>query len=131
MARFLRKARVVIGITVACIAAGATAGILCALVLAPLLGGPGGLSYTRIFGVAAAVGATCGLALGPAAMFGFLRRVPLGRLFSEIIIGTTLGGLLGIPFGSLPVAVIGFAAAVGHLAYRFRAKAEPPQVLSD
>ena len=131
MPRFFRLARVVVGITVACAAAGATAGILCGVAVAALLGGPNGVSYTRIFGTAAAIGAACGLILGPPAMFGFLRRVPLDRLFGEIIIGTTVGGLLGIPFGSLPLAVIGFAIAVGHLAYRFRAKTEPRQVRRD
>lgn len=71
------------------------------------------------------------MVLGPAVIFGFLRRVPLGRLFGEIVVGTTLGGLLGIPFGALPLAVVGFAIAVAHLAWRFRTTIEPGRVLED
>ena len=136
----MRIVTVGLGVTLACVVAGAVAGMLCLAVLGLLDAGLRGFSEVslEVFGYAALVGGFCGLLVGPAAAFGFLRRVPLGRLFLETTLGASLGGVLGatlnfdnpvLLFG-LPVA--GFAAAVAHLAWRYRASRAPAdQVVAD
>jgi hypothetical protein len=130
--RAIRILTVGLGVTLACIVAGAVAGMLCLAVVGLIDSGPRAFSDVgmEVFGYAALVGGLCGLLVGPAAAFGFLRRVPLGRLFAETTLGATLGGLLGfvlnvndVLFFGLPVA--GFAVAVAHLAWRYRATHEP------
>lgn len=72
------------------------------------------------------------LLFGLAAAFGFLRRVPLGRLFAETALGAALGGLIGFAFvhdviPDLLIASVGFALAVAQLAWRYRRKGEADQ----
>lgn len=130
MHRSVRIARVVVGVTAGCIAAGAAAGLLCAVGLAIVLDGPPGVfSDANLYPAAALIGGVCGLILGPAAAFGFLRRVPLGRLFAETAIGAGLAGLIGFPMTrdlliDLLVAGVGFAVAVAQLAWRYRDRSQ-------
>ena len=136
----MRIVTVGLGVTLACVVAGAVAGVLCLAVLGLLDEGLSGFSEVsmEVFAYAALVGGFCGLLVGPAADFGFLRRVPLGRLFPETTLGATLGGVLGatlnfdnpVLFFGMPVA--GFAVAVAHLAWRYRASRAPAdQVVAD
>lgn len=85
-----------------------------------LTSGPGAaLSAWDGYAVAAIVGGVFGAALAPLAGWLLLRRVPLGRAFSGLTVGTALGGatgwLLMFPGGAimLPLggAATGFAAA--------------------
>ncbi|HKT09323.1 MAG TPA: hypothetical protein VJR24_15595 [Gemmatimonadaceae bacterium] len=130
MSRSFRLARVILGVTAACVAAGAAAGILCAVGIAVIIDGPRGLLNGAVFDagfymVAAIIGGLCGLILGPGAAFGFLRRVPLGRLFAETAVCAGIGGLIGFAFRinlllDLALAACAFGGAVAHLAWRYR-----------
>jgi len=131
MRRVLRIATVGLGVTLACVVAGALAGTLCVAITMLIGAGPRAVfSDVGFYGVAGLIGGICGLVVGPLAAFGFLRRVPLGRLFAETALGAMLGGLVGLPLmrdfaAILAVAVAGFAVAVGHLAWRYRAPRAP------
>jgi len=136
----MRIVTVGLGVTLACVVAGAVAGMLCLAVLSLIDEGLRGFAEVsmEVFSWAALVGGFCGLLVGPAAAFGFLRRVPLGRLFLETTLGATLGGVLGaalnfdnpVLFFGMPVA--GFAVAVAHLAWHYRASRAPAdQVVAD
>ena len=75
--------------------------------------------------VAGAVGGALGAVLLPLAGFTLLRRVPLGKVLLETILGTALGGAIGgvmSPFGAgwFTGALAGFALSVGHLWWRSR-----------
>jgi hypothetical protein len=128
--RIARIATVGVGVTLGCIGAGAAAGVLCVGILGLLSEGPRGLVVgVELYEFAAIIGGICGLLVGPLVAFGFLRRVPLGRLFLETALGATLGGLLGLALNMafpalLWVAVGGFGVAVAHLAWRYRATGE-------
>jgi len=127
MPQLLRIARVVLGVTAACTLAGAAASVPVTAVF--VLAGNGGLDYLGVFAVGATFGAVCGLLLGPAIAFGFLRGVPLGRLFAETAAGAGLGGAIAALSSdgraTLWGAGIGLAAAVAHLFLRFRKRRTP------
>jgi len=127
MPQLFRIARVVLGVTAACTVAGAVASVPVTAVF--VLAGNGGLDYLGVFAVGATFGAVCGLLLGPAIAFGFLRGVPLGRLFAETAAGAGLGGAIAALSsdgrGTLWGAGIGLAAAVAHLFFRFRKTRTP------
>ncbi|HEX6807941.1 MAG TPA: hypothetical protein VF118_08150 [Gemmatimonadaceae bacterium] len=130
MSRSFRLAQVVLGITAACVAAGAAAGVFFAMGVALIIDGPRGLfTDAGIYVVAGIIGGLCGLVLGPGAAFGFLRRVPLGRLFAETAACAGIGGLIGFALGmnvllDLPLAACTFGGAVAHLAWRYRENGE-------
>jgi hypothetical protein len=130
--RLIRFATVGLGVTLGCIVSGAAAGVLCAGLLGLTTVGPRALfEGVELYGLAAIIGGICGFVVGPLAAFGFLRRVPLGRLFIETALGATLGGFLGLVFHVgfptfLGVAVGGFGLAVAHLASRYRTTRESP-----
>ena len=127
MPQLFRIARVVLGVTAACTVAGAVASVPVTAVF--VLAGNGGLDYLGVFAVGATFGAVCGLLLGPAIAFGFLRGVPLGRLFAETAAGAGLGGAIAALSSdgraTLCGAGIGLAAAVAHLFFRFRKTRTP------
>jgi len=127
MPQLFRIARVVLGVTAACTVAGAVASV--PVTAGFVLAGNGGLDYLGVFAVGATFGAVCGLLLGPAIAFGFLRGVPLGRLFAETAAGAGLGGAIAALSsdgrGTLWGAGIGLAAAVAHLFFRFRKTRTP------
>ena len=126
--RAVRIAKVGLGVTLGCILAGAAAGMLCLVALRVSF--EGWIDAMReldlSYGFAALLGGLCGLLIGPLAAFGLLRRVPLGRLFGETILGTFLGSVLAVvlrphvPFGILWFAVGGLVVAVAHLTWRYR-----------
>jgi hypothetical protein len=130
-----RIRRIIVGasITALSVAAGAFSGFLVAITLDVASGGffhrpLDGDFY--LFG--ANVGGVLGAVLGPAAAFGFLRRVPIGRLFGQTIVGTALGGLAGLWLGEtvyrigdgfymiIGGGVLGFSIAAARLWWRSR-----------
>ena len=125
-----RTAKVAVLITVASTAVGALAGIVTAALLAGVYGGPDALLERELYAFAGGVGAGCGAVLGPAAAFGFMRRVPLGRLFGETAAGTVAGGVAGFVLGlglvgMVGAAAVGFTAAAARLAWSYRPRREP------
>src|SRR5690349_16262404 len=91
-----RVLRVFAGVAVASALVGAVAGALCLALLSGIYEGVGAIFRDPdLYRAAAMVGAGCGVVLGPAASFGFMRRVPLGKLFVETGVGTVIGGVLG------------------------------------
>jgi hypothetical protein len=124
-----RKTQVVAGIVAASAAVGAAAGVVTAGLIALAYREPRVLLDGEVMVFASGVGAACGAVLGPAAAFGFMRRVPLGRLFGQTAIGTVAGGLAGfaagffLPLGLAGVvgaAAVGFTTAATRLAWRHR-----------
>lgn len=89
-----RLTKVVLGVTAACVAAGAAAGVLCGIPLSLVFDGPRGLLDGGFYIAAGIVGGVLGFAI-----FTFLPS-------------------------DLFVAAGGFAVAVAHLAWRYRAKGE-------
>jgi hypothetical protein len=124
-----RIAKVVVGIAATSAAVGALTGVVSAAALLAVFDGVRGvLAGGDAYGIAAAIGAGCGVVLGPLASFGFLRRVPLGRLFLETALGTIAGGVVGLLLstgiiGALGVATVGFAAAGARLGWAYRGRA--------
>lgn len=130
----LRTLKIVAGITLASALAGAAAGAATVTLLIVLTDGPRELARSGfVFAVAAVIGGTCGALLGPIASFGFLRRVPIGRLFGETALGTIVGGLGGLLLhfgliGGLATGAGGFLAAALRLARVNRAAREPAPI---
>jgi hypothetical protein len=128
-----RTSKVVGGIIVASSAVGALAGIITAALIALVFGATRELLNPAIYGFAGSIGAACGAVLGPAFAFGFMRRVPLGRLFAETGAGTVVGGLAGLllPLGLTGIGGIaaagaaGFVVAAARLAWIYRRRGEP------
>ena len=120
-----RVTLVALGLVPAGAIAGAIAGALGAAVW---IGVTEGLAHALSLGlwlVAGAVGALCGAVLLPLAGFTLLRRVPLGKVLLETILGTALGGAIGAvvsPYGAgwFTGALAGFALSVGHLWWKAR-----------
>ena len=97
MPRRFRIARVVLGVTAACALAGAIASVPVTTVFVLVFAINGRLDYLGVYAVGATFGAFCGVLLGPATAFGFLRGVPLGRLFAETSAGAGLGAPIRAP----------------------------------
>jgi MFS family permease len=91
-----RTSKVVVGIIVASTAVGALAGITTVALLALAFGALSQLLDLRVYAFAGSIGAACGAILGPAFAFGFLRRVPLWRLFAETGAATVVGAIAGL-----------------------------------
>ncbi len=125
--RLARLAKVGLGVVLACTAAGAVAGVLTYTVVVAAGGFVDDFGGAEMLTLAANVGAICGAVLGPIAFFGFLRRVPLGKLFGQTTVGTIAGALLGSvvrPSAWLTEPLLwgaaGFFAAALRLAYVYR-----------
>lgn len=78
-----------------------------------------------IHGIAALIGGAMGAVLGPAASFGFLRHVPLWRIFAEGALGTIVASVAAafLTNSLLPVlvaGVVGFLLAEARLAVASR-----------
>jgi hypothetical protein len=132
------RVRIATIITAFSIVAGAIAGLLVAVVLDVAIGGTFKLSLDgELFAFGAIVGGILGTVLGPAAAFGFLRRVPIGRLFGQTIVGAAIGGLASLWLGEvfpgvgnglftiIGGGVVGFCVAGVRLWWRFRQSASP------
>lgn len=90
------------------------AGVFVALMLDAILAGPRGMFFDgESYRNASVLGGACGFLLGPAAAFGFLRRVPLGRLFAETALGAALGVCGSIPTRRALVATRSMRMAAG------------------
>jgi hypothetical protein len=138
--RAIRIGTVVLGVTLTCAAAGAVAGALWLaaiglvgktifpeMMYAFVHGSRGARLYA--FEWAACIGAACGLLLGPLAVFGFLRRVPLGRLFVETTLAATSSMIVASALETgdglwFTATALGFVVAVAHLGWRYRATSE-------
>lgn len=121
--RFLRIGGVAAGITAASIATGAVAGIGCMLCLEAR--DKFNLFELDLLFYAAWIGAVYGLMLGPVAVLGFMRHVPLGRLFGEMCVATIITGTIGFMsldgfFPALNLASAGFLAAGARLEIQYR-----------
>ena len=133
--RTARVLRVVGGVAITSALVGAVAGALCAAVLSGIYDGVRAIfTDAELYRAAAVIGASCGVVLGPAAIFGFMRRVPLGRLFVQTGVGTVIGGVVGFTLPlSLPavlgVAAVGFLTAGARLAWVHRAGASAASTL--
>lgn len=129
-----RTIKVVGGVIIASTAVGALAGITAAALLALALGAGNALFDPQIYAFTGSLGAGCGAILGPAFAFGFLRRVPLGRLFAETGAATVVGAIAGfflLPSGivvTVGAGAVGFAAAAARLAWRYRRPREPAEL---
>jgi hypothetical protein len=123
-----RLAKVAVGLILGSAAVGALAGIACAAVLLVMSDGLAGLLADEVlYRGAAIVGASCGVLLGPAASFGFMRRVPLGRLFAETALGAVIAGVLGflLPVSfevGLGIAAAGFILAAARVGWVYRSR---------
>ena len=129
-----RTLKVVAGVIVTSTAVGALAGMATVALLALAFGATSELLDARIYVFAGSIGAGCGAILGPAFAFGFLRRVPLGRLFAETGAATVVGAIAGLfllPPGivaTVGAGAVGFAAAAARLAWRYRRPREPAEL---
>ena len=129
--RISRTTKVVVSITLVSTVVGGLAGITAAAILALKFAGRSALLEPELYAVAGGIGALCGAVLGPAAAFGFMRRVPLGRLFVGTAAGAIAGGVSGfLLFGfglasTVGTAAIGFTAAAAGLSWRYRQAREP------
>jgi hypothetical protein len=119
-------------ITSMSIVSGAIAGTLVAFIIDFSFGAPHIYSLDLVVvQVGAMIGGVFGIFLGPAAAFGFLRRVPIGRLFGQTILGAVCGTMLGFGIGRashlfngfvwiLGGGMLGFCLAAARLWWRFR-----------
>jgi len=135
-----RRLRAAAIITAMSIVSGAIAGTLVALILDVYWGGPHDSYDLELFQFGAMVGGIFGTVLGPAAAFGFLRRVPIGRLFGQTILGAVCGALVAFALGvGLHLSdgffwifgggVLGFCLAAARLWWRYRDRAPAGQQL--
>ena len=120
-----RVTLVALGLVPAGAVAGALAGALGATLWVAATEGFAHAFSPGAWFVAGAVGGGLGAVLLPLAGFTLLRRVPLGRVLLETILGTALGGAIGAvmsPFGGgwFTGALAGFALSVAHLWWRGR-----------
>ena len=99
-------------------AAGALAGALGVTIWVSFVDGIRAALDPQLWTVAGLVGGALGAVLLPIAGLTVLRYVPLGRALAETIVGTAIGGALGVQFlreGWLFGALAGFAVAAIRL----------------
>jgi hypothetical protein len=113
-----RVAVVALGLVPTGAAAGALAGALGVTLLVSVTDGVGAALHPGLWLVAGLVGGGLGAIVLPIAGLTVLRYVPLGRALAETIVGTALGGALGVQFmgrGWLIGALAGFGLATIRL----------------
>lgn len=113
-----RVALVTLGLIPTGAAAGALAGALGAALWISLTEGIRAALDLTLLSMAGLIGGALGAVLLPIAGLTVLRYVPLGRALAETIIGTAVGGALGVQFlgqGWLIGALGGFGLAVIRL----------------
>jgi drug/metabolite transporter (DMT)-like permease len=114
-----RKLFVTLGLSAGGTLVGGAAGALAFLIAAMASGIAIPFDALWIFAIPAALGAFLGFVLTPIASWMLLRRVPLGRAFPGLAVGTIAGGVLGGLFlhgphgleGTIVSAVLGFFVA--------------------
>jgi hypothetical protein len=126
-----RVALVTLGLIPTGAAAGALAGALGVTLWVGLAEGFRAALDPSLWTVAGVVGAALGAVLLPLAGFTVLRYVPLGRALAETILGTAIGGAVGVQFleqGWLLGALAGFGMAAIRLRLMAkRARARGPR----
>ena len=111
---FWRRLRVFSAITVACAAAGAAAGLGIAAVVVASVHNPFPETNGQLYRRRGRAWDPSGALLGPFTAMGFLRRVPVGRLFAELTAGAAVGGVVGFAVARVvPVLDGGFSLVVG------------------
>jgi len=90
-----RVAVVTAGLAVGGAVAGGVSGALALQIVFAISGDPLGLADGFELAFAALTGAFIGFFLAPSVGWLLLRRVPLGRAFGGLVLGTVLGGLAG------------------------------------
>lgn len=125
-----RIVAVTFGLVVAGAVFGGIAGAVALAISLVLSQDYGHLRESRLFAVAAVIGALLGAVCAPLAGWLLLRQVPLGRAFAGLTVGATLGGVAGwfLPRsfahgdGILITAALGFlgAAVVLRIAHSRR-----------
>jgi hypothetical protein len=113
-----RVALVTLGLVPTGAAAGALAGVLGVTLLVSVTDGVRAALHPGLWAVAGLVGGVLGAVLLPIAGLTVLRYVPLGRALAKTIVGTALGGALGVQFmgrGWLIGALAGFGLATIRL----------------
>ena len=113
-----RVALVTLGLIPTGAVAGALAGALGVTIWMSVIEGIRAALDPQLWAGAGIVGAALGAVLLPIAGFTVLRYMPLGRALAETILGTALGGALGVQFlgqGWLVGALVGFGVAAVRL----------------
>jgi predicted membrane protein len=119
-------------VTLGLVGAGATFGALAggmALALAMLISAPDMSGFGFLVG--GLLGAPLGAVIGPILALALLRRVPLGRVFLGLSLGTVVGGVVGWVMSLYPMQpLMGLAGSfIGCLSaavmLRFRTQPEP------
>jgi len=111
-----RIVAVTIGLAVAGAAFGGIAGVLVLGTISVLTPGFEAFGEPLLFAVAATLGALLGAGCAPLAGWLLLRRVPLGRAFRGLTLGTIAGGVLGW-FVPLPVDKVNRSLIAGALGF--------------
>jgi hypothetical protein len=91
-----RVALVALGLVPVGMAAGGTAGVLGVAVWLGVVDGVQAMFDPAVWAVAAGIGGVLGGLLLPMVGLTALRHVPIGRLLGFTVLGSALGGLLGI-----------------------------------
>jgi hypothetical protein len=125
-----RLIAVTIGLSLAGAGFGALAGAMVLITSVLLSRGADAVTDPIILVLGAMPGAILGAACAPVAGWLLLRRVPLGRAFGGLTIGTVLGGVLGwfLPLAdnritsSIVVGAFGFLLAAIVLRVRHKAR---------
>jgi hypothetical protein len=131
MQRTLRVVQITAGLAVAGAVFGAlAAAIACAVWLTVDFGAPTAVHELQILAWAGAVGGVLGAALGPAAAWLLLRRVPLGRAVLGATGGAVVGGAGAALAGGFPPggAVLGLIVAAALLRGAAEAHADVPRL---
>jgi hypothetical protein len=148
MPRFTRVLIVTGGLIGAGIAFGAVASAAAFAIAVALTDGLSAAADRELLGFAAYFGAVIGAVVAPAAGWGLLRRVPLGRAVAWTTFAAVIGGAAGWVVGTairsrlggpLPIigdevsaAVLGAVVGFAVMAFRLRRRASvPPAVPGD
>ena len=135
MTRPARIIAVTLGLALAGAVLGGIAGALGLAIALAVTEGPAAAADATLLAFAAYVGAVLGAVSGPVAAWLLLRHVPLGRVFTESVAGTVIGGVAGwisttgfdIQY-SVIGALSGFFVAVIAMRRRIRPPADPTSV---
>jgi hypothetical protein len=136
-----RRLQILAGIVAASAAAGAGIGLVVAgSMLLTRLGHVRPQLLWELVKLGSQTGVVFGALLGPPTILTFLRRVPLGRLTRDTLLGVTTGSIAGValsfifaqPRPAIPLilagSVVGLGFATARLWARFRQAPQPTSV---